>query len=317
MFNDLDACFHWHPAPIAAVINVRMAANDSLKIEFRGKSAHAGIEPWQGRSALHALEVAAHGLNLMREHLEPTARLHYVFEAAGIAPNVVTDYARMWLKVRDVDRKHVVATSNWVRQIAAGAALVTQTEALVNHYYGVHDVLPNAPLAARMQAHLEQVGAPDWSTEEQAFATACQRELGLPELGLTTRVLPLQPEPTLGGSSDVAEVSWNAPTMGVAMPTLPLRVSLHTWAATACAGMSIGLKGALSAAHVIALTALDVLSDAELRAAARDDFARRTADYTYVSPLPPEQLHPLNLSAWLNSDGSTETITTLERFGQG
>jgi aminobenzoyl-glutamate utilization protein B len=317
LFADLDACLHWHPGPIAAVINVRMAANDALKIEFRGKSAHAGIEPWNGRSALHAMELAAHGLNLMREHLEPTARLHYVFEAAGAAPNVVTDYARMWMKVRNADRPRVNAMTDWIRQIAEGAALATQTRANVIHYYGVHDLLPNTPLAERMQRHLERVGVPQWSAEEQAFAQACQRELGLPEHGLAQKALPLQPEPTIGGSSDVAEASWNTPTMGITMPTLPLHTSLHTWAATACAGMSIGLRGATAAAHVLALTALDLLTDAELRAAARADFVRRTAGYTYRSPLPPEQRQPLYLPEWLNSDGSAEAVAAMEHMAHG
>jgi aminobenzoyl-glutamate utilization protein B len=306
LFADLDACLHWHPGPIAAVINVRMAANDALKVEFHGKSAHAGIAPWEGRSALHAMELAAHGLNLMREHLEPTARLHYVFEAAGTAPNVVTDYAKIWMKVREADRTRVNAMTAWIRQIAEGAALATQTRAEVIHYYGVHDLLPNTPLAERMQQHLERVGAPQWS--------ACQQEMGLPEHGLAQKVLPLQREPTIGGSSDVAEASWNTPTMGITMPTIPLHVALHTWATTACAGMSIGLQGALAAAHVLTLTALDIVSDAELRAAARADFARRTEGYRYQSPLPPEQRQPLYLPTWLNSDGSAEAVSGMEQL---
>jgi aminobenzoyl-glutamate utilization protein B len=158
------------------------------------------------------------------------------------------------------------------------------------------------------------VGAPEWSDAEQAFARACQREMGLPEHGLAGKVLPLQREPTIGGSSDVAEASWNTPTMGIAMPTMPLHTPLHTWATTACAGMSIGLQGTLAAAHVLTLTALDILSDAELRDAARADFVRRTADYSYQSPLPSEQRQPLNLPAWLNSDGSVEAVAGMEQL---
>ncbi len=129
LFNDLDTCLHWHPAPIASVINVRLAASDVMKLEFHGRTAHAGIEPWNGRSALDAMELAAHAINLMREHVEPTARIHYVYEVAGTAPNIVPDYARMWLVVRDIDRAHVVKTTAWVEQIAQGAALATQTTA--------------------------------------------------------------------------------------------------------------------------------------------------------------------------------------------
>jgi aminobenzoyl-glutamate utilization protein B len=313
LFGDLDACLHWHPGPVAAVINARLAAVNMLKMEFRGRTAHAGLEPWKGRSALHAMELAAHGINLMREHLEPTARTHYVFEAAGVAPNVVTDYSRLYMMIRDSDRKRVVATTEWVKQIAAGAALATQTEASVNVYFGLHDVLPNGPLAERMQRHLEQVGTPEWSAEEQDFARACQREMGVPEQGLATGVTALQAEPMVGGSSDVADVSWLTPTMGLVMPTSPLNISMHTWAITACGGMSIGLKGALAAANVLMLTALDILTDAELLAAAKADFARRTEGFTYVSPLPPEQKQPLGLPEWLSIDGSAEAVSALER----
>jgi len=311
LFNDLDACLHWHPAPVAGVINVRMAAVNSIKVEFHGRTAHAGLEPWKGRSALDAMELAAHGLNLMREHVKPTARTHYVYEAAGVAPNVVPDYARLWLMLRDIDRANVVATTEWVRQIAEGAALATQTEAAVNVYFGMHDLLPNTPLAERLQKHLEAVGVPAWTADEQAFARECQTHLGVKEQGLATTVIALLPEPTIGGSSDVADVSWNTPTMGIAMPTLPLGVSLHTWAVTACGGMSIGFKGALAATTVLVLTALDVLTDSDLRKAVRADFERRTKDFTYRSPLPADQKWPLALPAWMNSDGSTETMAEM------
>jgi aminobenzoyl-glutamate utilization protein B len=308
LFADLDACFHWHPAPIAAVMNLRLTATNAVTIEFFGQTAHAGLEPWKGRSALHALELAAQGINLMREHLEPTARIHYVFEAAGVAPNVVTDYTRMRLTIRDVDRAHVVATTEWVRGIAEGAALATQTEARLNVYFGLHDLLPNGPLAERMQQHLERVGTPEWSDDEQAFARACQKEMGVAEQGLATTVMPLLAEPTAGGASDVAEASWNAPTMGIAMPTVPLNVTLHTWPVTACGGTTIGTKAAAAAAEVLALTALDVLTDSELRAAARADFEERTAGFTYVSPIPESQTHPTGLPDWLVNQGSVEAI---------
>ena len=90
LFDDVDACLHWHPWSFAAVMNMRLAAANSIRIAFHGKTAHAGMEPWSGRSALDGLELVAHGLNLMREHVEPTARIHYIYEAGGRkAPNVV------------------------------------------------------------------------------------------------------------------------------------------------------------------------------------------------------------------------------------
>ena len=177
LFKDLDAALHWHPGPSAEVSNYRSAAINQLKIEFFGKGAHAGGTPWLGRSAVHAAELFAHGINLMREHVEPTARMHYIYESAGLAPNVVPDYARLCLYVRDCDRVHVEATTAWVKQIADGAALATQTTAKVLVYTGFYDLLPNSPLAERMQANLEKVGVPTFSAEEQDFAREITTEL--------------------------------------------------------------------------------------------------------------------------------------------
>jgi aminobenzoyl-glutamate utilization protein B len=303
LFRDLDAALHWHPGPMARVSNYRSTAVDQLQIEFFGKSSHAASGPWLGRSAVHAAELFAHGVNLMREHVEPTARIHYVYEQAGLAPNVVPDYARIRMYVRDTDRPHVEASTAWIKQIAEGAALATQTTAKALVYTGLYDLLPNTPLAAVMQGHLERIGIPTYSEEEQTFARTLQQSFGVEAQGLTTKAEPLGDESFLmGASTDVGDVSWNVPTMGCGMPTMPLGVSVHTWAATASHGTGIGSKGAIHAARVLAATGLDILTDSELRQAARADFERRTRDHPYVSPLPPEMQRPLGLPDWLTDD---------------
>jgi aminobenzoyl-glutamate utilization protein B len=300
LFNDLDAVLHWHPGGAAAVSNARSAAVNSVRIEFFGKAAHAGAAPWLGRSALHAAELFAHGLNLMREHVEPTARIHYIFERGGEAPNVVADYARIRLYVRDIDRAHVEASTAWIKQIAEGAALATQTRGEVLVYFGLYDLLPNRPLAERMQSHVERVGVPEYTEEELAFARELQTHFGVEPRGMAATVSPLRAdEPAFGYSTDVGDVSWCTPTMGCGMPTVPLEVGMHTWAATACHGTSIGVKGAISATRVLTATGLDILTDAELRQAARADFERRTQGKPYVSPLGPEMEHPLEIPDWV------------------
>ncbi len=307
LFRDLDAALHWHPGPIAEVINYRTAAIDQLRIEFFGKAAHAGGTPWLGRSAVHAAELFAHGINLMREHVEPTARLHYVYESAGLAPNVVPDYARLRLYIRDCDRAHVEATTAWVKQIAEGAALATQTTAKALLYTGLYDLLPNTPLAERMQVNLEGVGVPTFTEEEQAFARELQHNYGVEPEGMALETSPLGDENTpMGFSTDVGDVSWNVPTMGCGMPTMPLGVSVHTWAATASHGTDIGLKGAIQTARVLARTGLDLMTDAELRQAARADFEQRVKERPYTSPLSPEMKHPLEIPEWV-----TETVLTV------
>jgi aminobenzoyl-glutamate utilization protein B len=300
LFDDLDAALHWHPGADASVTNIRSAAIDSIRIEFFGKPAHAGGTPWRGRSALHAAELCVHGINLMREHVEPTARIHYVIEKGGEAPNVVPDYTRIRLYVRDIDRAHVEASSAWIKQIAEGAALATQTRVQALVYFGLYDLLPNRPLAERMQAHLERIGVPGYTEEEQAFARELQRNFGVEPLGMAVEAEPLPVgEPAFGFSTDVGDVSWCTPTMGCGMPTVPLEVGMHTWAATACHGTSIGQKGAVYAARVLAATGIDILTDADLRQAARADFERRTSGQPYRSPLSPEMERPQEIPEWV------------------
>jgi aminobenzoyl-glutamate utilization protein B len=285
LFDDLDACLAWHSAPVAAVGFVRTAAVNNIRVEFFGKTAHAGVDPWRGRSALDALELFCHGLNLMREHVEPTARIHYVVEAGGETPNVVPDYARLALFIRDVDRARVEATTQWVGELADGAARGTQTRTKFTVAFGLYDLLPNTPLVERLFAHLQAVGAPVWTEDEQAFARECQRNFGAPELGLVSQPLPILPERAEGGSTDVGDVSWNTPTVAFLYPSFPLGIGLYTWPVTACGGMSIGAKSAIGAATILTRLAQDLMTDDELRSAARADYDARRAGKIYVSPL--------------------------------
>jgi aminobenzoyl-glutamate utilization protein B len=306
LFDGLDACLHWHPAPLAIVASARTAATDQMRIEFHGQTSHAGNDPWNGRSALNALELLAHALNQMRGHVRPTARIQYVFEAGGQAPNVVPHYARMYLVCREVDRATLETTTEWVEDAAHGVARATQTNAIFHRFHGMHDLLPNIPLAVRMHQHLAEVGTPAWTADEQQFARACQGEIGVPDTGLASSVLPVPDEPGLGGATDVGDVSYSVPTMGITMVTLPIGISLHQWPVTACGGMSIGRRGAVAAAEVLARSAVDILTDGDLRSEARADFDRRRGGARYVSPLPEDQQRPSGVPEWLTDDGSAE-----------
>jgi aminobenzoyl-glutamate utilization protein B len=308
LFDDMDACLAWHSAPIALVGQIRTAATSQIQVEFFGKTAHAGFAPWEGRSALHALELFAHGVNLMREHVEPTTRIQYIFEAAGTAVNVVCDYSRLRMTIRDKDRSRVEAITAWARQLAEGAAMGTQTRERFEVPFGTWDLLPNGPLIERTYANMEKIGMPQWTEEEQSFARACQKNMKVPELGMATQLSPLSPkEISVGGSTDVADVSWNAPTGVFVMPTFPLGVGLHTWPVTACGGMSIGLKGTMTAAAVMTATGYDLLTDAKLREAARADFEKRKGDVKYVSAVSQDQADAAGRASMFK-DGHDEIV---------
>ncbi len=291
LFDDLDACLAWHPAPVNATGLLRTAAVNMLRIRYTGRTAHAGVDPWEGRSALKGAELFGIGIQFMREHLRPTTRLHYSYTDGGGAPNVIPDRAEILIIIRDENRERVVEVTDWVREVAQGSATTTRTEVEVDHFFGMHDLLPNDTLVGRIHAHIGALPL-DWTEAEEDFARACQREMNLPEAGLASGVLPVIPEITTGGATDVGDVSYNTPTGLFGLATMPVGVGLHTWPVTACGGTSIGDKGALRSAVVMAGVGYELMTDAGLRAAARADFERRRAGRPYVSPLPEGKLRP-------------------------
>jgi len=291
LFNDLDACLAWHPAPLNATGLLRTAAANIMRIRYTGRTAHAGVDPWEGRSALKGAELFGTGIQFMREHIKTTTRLHYVYTDGGGAANVIPDAAEVLIMIRDQDRAEVNDVTEWVRDVANGSAMSTQTEVEIDHFFGLHDLLPNDTLVKLLHAHMSALTI-EWSGEEQDFAKACQREMKLPEDGLMSTVMPMLPEITTGGGTDVGDVSYNAPTGLFAIATMPLGVGLHTWPVTACGGMSIGDKASIYSATVMAGVGYDIMTNAELRAAARADFVRRKGDQVYVSPLPEGKLRP-------------------------
>jgi aminobenzoyl-glutamate utilization protein B len=294
LFADLDAVLEWHTDDRNAVNNHPNQALNNFTVEFFGRAAHAAGDPWKGRSALDAVELMTHAANLMREHLRPTARMHYVIRSAGEAPNVVPAYAKVWFFVRDIERAAAESHYDWLLKIAEGAALATQTTHKVVLNTGVHEYLFNRPLQEALQANLLAVGAAPFTEEEQAFARQIQKELGLPEVGIDVSVKPLaeELEPPEGGSTDVAEVSRIAPTVGLYLASMGKDLPGHSWAASASHGLDGSGKVAVQAAKILAMTGVDLLTNQPLLEAARADFQARTGGKPYRSPLPAGQPPP-------------------------
>ena len=304
LYKDVDAMLHWHPLNVASVINMKTTAISHVYIEFKGKTAHAGLNPWEGRSALDAVEIFLHSVNMMREHVRPTARIHYVIKNGGMATNVVPDKASVLLTYRDQSRHLVEDGVAWLKDMTKGAALATQTTGMAVDYFGLYDLLPNTPMAERMQRYLEMVGLPEYTEEEITFAKELQKSAGLKQAGMTTQIMPLPNEPVMGASTDVGDPSWLTPTMGVLMPAAPEGVGVHTWMATASHGTSIGTKAAIAAAKVLALTGMDLLTDADLLRKAKEDFAKRTKGVEYKSPINALIKEPVGLPDDMRSHGS-------------
>lgn len=294
-FDDLDAVLEWHPGTETEVRNQPGRAMNNFEVEFFGQAAHASADPWNGRSALDAVELMNYGVNLMREHVKPTTRIHYVIPSAGEAPNVVPEYARVWYYVRDINREEVQKHYQRILKIAEGAALSTVTSHKVFLITGVHEYLLNRPLQEALQANLERVGPPAFSAEEQEFARELQRYLDIEEEGFDDELRPLaeDPEPPSGGSTDVAEVSYITPTAGFSVTTAAAGVPWHSWATSACHGTTGAQKGAVVAAKVLAATGVDLLTRPDLIEKAQEFFREATEGKAYKSPIPVDQQPPL------------------------
>jgi len=291
IFDGLDICFDWHPSSKNEVGLGSSKAMNNFEVTFHGRTAHGSGDPWNGRSALDAVELMNIGVNFLREHMEPTARIHYVIPDAGMAPNIVPDYARVWYFVREKDRKSAEELYERVLKIAAGAATMTETTHEVYLITGVYNKLVNRVVAELLYKNLQLAGVPEFSEQEQEFARQLQKSFSKEEKGLNTKIEEFtEPnEPTRGGSTDVAEVSWLAPTASLRTVCWPSETPGHSWGVVTCSGSAIGLKGMAVAAKTFAAAGIEVLMDQAIVEKAQAEFKKKTKDFTYKSAVPNEQ----------------------------
>ena len=313
VFNGVDACLSHHPNSLNTASLQSSNANNSVKFHFYGKTAHAAGSPEQGRSALDAVELMNIGVNYMREHVIEKARLHYIIEEGGYQPNVVPDYARVWYLIRAPERDQVDHIYDWVLRIAEGAALMTGTTYKVEFKKAIYNKMPNKTLSKLVIANMREIGAPTYSDEELAFAAKIAevvpmqakmdslRKRKIPEwkryvdVNLVTDILnPWNEGNVSAGSTDVADVSWNTPTMEFSTTTVVLGTPGHSWTTVATSGMSIGHKSLLFAAKTMAGAALELMTDRDLLKKAQDELKERLAGGKYTSPLPPDAKPPLD-----------------------
>ncbi|MFU7527300.1 amidohydrolase [Qipengyuania sp. ASV99] len=287
MFDDVDVAIHWHADDENSAAARTSLANRSAKFRFTGVSAHAAGAPERGRSALDGVEAMNMMANMMHEHIPQDARMHYVITSGGNAPNVVPDFAEVFYYVRHPDPKGVEAIWDRLENAARGAALGTGTQVEWEVIHGNNPLLVNETLARAMQAKLEMVGGVIYSPAERAWAEELQQSLGDAAQPLDSAA-EIQPySRSLGyGSTDVGDVSYATPTVGVRTATWVPGTSAHSWQAVAASGHSIGHKGAQVAAKAMALMAVELFTNPEMRSAARAEFdASRGENYVYRSLL--------------------------------
>jgi aminobenzoyl-glutamate utilization protein B len=241
----------------------------SVEYMFKGESAHSAGAPWRGRSALDAVELMNIGWNYKREHLRPAQRSHYVITNGGDQPNVVPQTSSVWYYFREIDYQHIKELWEMGDQMAQGAALMTKTTFTSRILGAAWPRHFNKVIAEATYENIKQVGLPKWSEADQKLAKAVQKELGVREAGLATEVNklsgPLEERlRTGGGSDDIGDMSWNAPTVTLRFPSNIPNLPGHNWSNAISMATPIAHQGVIAGAKVQALTLIDILTKPEL-----------------------------------------------------
>ena len=288
VFNDLDVCLDWHPDYENKANMQSSQAIVSYTVLFKGKSAHAAADPWNGKSALDAAELFNIGMNFMREHVKPSVRIHYVYKQAGNVPNVIPDVASVWLWIRDSKRSGVAEVEERMKEVAKGAAQMTRTQVEFQMENGLYELLVNETGAKALHKNMQLVGPIVYTEQEKAFADKIMKEYGNEVLGIDGSVKPLETtkaDPP-GGSTDVGDVSYIVPEITLNATTAPYKSPWHSWVVVACGGMSIGQKGMLFAAKSLGTTMVDLFENESLRKEIRAEFEKKKGNEVWKAMLP-------------------------------
>lgn len=288
LFKDFDAVLHWHPG---AQNNGSPSSSLAYRValfRFYGTAAHASAAPEKGRSALDAAEAMNYMVNMMREHITPETRIHYVIKKGGLTSNIVPDYTEVEYTVRHPTAQGLEEVWQRLLKTANAAAMGTETKMEYEIMAGLYNLLPNETLAKLMHKNLETVGGVQYTEEEKVFAEKLQKTVAasnLPLISTAGEVESYQMNGITPASTDVGDVSWVIPTAGLSTATWVPGTPAHSWQAVACGGMSIGVKGMMVAAKTIALTALDIYNDPTLIGKATDELNKRrgTSNFVYKS----------------------------------
>ena len=288
LFKDVDVAVHWHPGNENKVTMTSALANTSAKFRFTGLSSHASMAPENGRSALDGVEAMNNMVNMMREHVPQETRIHYVITKGGKAPNVVPDFAEVFYYVRHPKKDLVTSIFQRLVKAANGAAMGTETKVDYEIIGGTHDLLINKTLAEAMQKNLDQVGGVKYNATELEFGKKIQNAFTFkaPPIEAAASIVPLQGFiDASGGSTDVGDVSYAIPTVGLDAATWVPGTPAHSWQAVACGGTEIGTKGMMVAAKTMALTAIDLFTNPALIAKSKEEFIKSVGDYKYKALL--------------------------------
>ncbi len=296
LFNDADVVLHWHPNDRNIATRTSTLAVISARFRFKGVASHAASAPDKGRSALDAVMVMTHAVDLLREHIPQESRLHYIVTKGGVAPNIVPELAEIYMYARHPQIDVLDGIWDRIIKTAEAGALATGTTMEMELVGSTPELLPNEAMMKLLDKNLREVGGVTYSSEERAFAQTLQSSFMPGAARPIEEAATIRPtdEPLTIGSTDAADISWLVPSGWFFAATYVPGTSGHSWQATACTGGSIGRKGMMVAAKTLALSAMDLMTDPAQVAAARASFEKTKGTRQYRSRIPADTPPPLN-----------------------
>ncbi|NOR83886.1 MAG: amidohydrolase [Ardenticatenales bacterium] len=318
-FDDLDAALNFHPSGMNMPAKGGAVGVNAIYFRFFGRSAHAGGAPHEGRSALDAVELMNVGVNYLREHVKDDVRMHYIITEGGKAPNIVPEEAEVYYFVRAAKPDYLAEVVERVRKVAEGAALMTETTFETRFQDGCSALLNNHYLAGLQFQAMQLIGSITFTQEEidsaqvinDAFpGTNSDRiddliEYYNPPPEIVAALDEYRDQPLIGrnfpalderiiatGSTDVGDLSQVVPLSMLGTTCFPTGCPGHSWGNVAASGMSMGHKGMMHAAKIMAVTAVELYSDPDHLVKIHQEFERRTRGKPYAPPIPEDVKPP-------------------------
>lgn len=315
VFGECDACLTWHPGNVNQVTSGTCNTCIQTEYKFTGVASHAAGAPEKGRSALDAVELMNIAVQFLREHMPDSSRIHYsITDAGGASPNVVQPRAQVLYMVRSIWARDAMELQERVDRIALAASMMTDTKMEKKFIDGCSNTVPNKTLESLLWENFQQVGVPEYTGEETAFAQALYDSYEMKDDSLpgdateddpdiysyvdekschgtkpiNDFIVPyLYSEKPRMGSTDVGDVSWCVPTAQINTATYPSKAPGHSWQNVSCGRTSIAHKGMLMAGKVLAAAAVDLMEKPEVLQAAKDEYAAKMKRYGgYFCPVP-------------------------------
>lgn len=242
-FDDIDVAMISHPTGKNHEKSGTSQAMEALQFTFRGKTAHAAGDPYNGINALDGVIQFFNSVNALRQQTKDSARIHGIISNGGEAANIIPDLAVANFYIREATTKEMLKLSERVKNCAKGAALATGTSLEIENYeYTFKHLVTNEKLSSIYTKNLELQGIKD---------------------------IPMS-DPT--GSSDCGDVSHHCPTIHTYFPISKCELTGHSIEFAKATITEEAYKGMKEAIFALVMTGKDILSDPNLLKEIKDEF---------------------------------------------